>query len=46
MCMQAKYGKKLSWGDLMILAGNVGIENMGLPTFGFAARLTVVAPLR
>src|SRR5512135_522968 len=32
--VKQKYGRKISWGDLMILAGNVALESMGFKTFG------------
>ena len=33
--IKQKYGKKISWADLMILTGNIAIDSMGLKTFGF-----------
>jgi catalase-peroxidase len=43
--VKQKYGRKLSWADLMILAGNVALETMGFQTFGFGGgRVDVWAP--
>ena len=36
--VKQKYGRKISWADLMILTGNVALESMGLKTFGFGGR--------
>src|SRR3546814_6834623 len=45
--VKQKYGSKISWADLFILAGNVAIESMGGPVFGFGGgRKDVYEPER
>jgi len=38
--IKKKYGEKISWGDLMVFTGNVGLESMGFKTFGFGGGRT------
>jgi len=38
--VKQKYGRKISWADLMVLSGNVALESMGFKTFGFAGGRT------